>query len=93
MLAKGYSLSLDPKAGSVYAVPDATEVEAFRKAIEELPPNEAPDLFGLHPNAELSFRTLQVGAGYCRVRLGVPCLAIDLGTSSISKKVLPVTSP
>lgn len=36
------------------------QVEVFREAIEALPPTESPELFGLHPNADLTFRTLQV---------------------------------
>jgi dynein heavy chain len=38
-------------------------VEAFRAAIEALPVQESPEIYGLHPNADLTFRTLQVGAG------------------------------
>ena len=30
------------------------------QAIEELPGQESPEIFGLHPNADLTFRTLQV---------------------------------
>ena len=71
MLQAGYSLSLDARGGAAYRVHDATEIESFRKAIEELPANEAPDLFGLHPNAELSFRTLQACAEPARA--GVAC--------------------
>ena len=33
------------------------------QAIEELPGQESPEIFGLHPNADLTFRTLQVQAG------------------------------
>ena len=43
-----------------YAVPDAKNVEDFRKAIEALPSEDSPEIFGLHPNADLTFRTLQV---------------------------------
>ena len=32
------------------------------QAIEELPGQESPEIFGLHPNADLTFRTLQVQA-------------------------------
>lgn len=32
----------------------------FRNAIEELPANDSPELFGLHSNADLSYRRLQV---------------------------------
>ena len=30
------------------------------QAVEELPAQESPELFGLHANADLTFRTLQV---------------------------------
>ena len=33
------------------------------QAIEELPGQESPEIFGLHPNADLTFRTLQVQSG------------------------------
>ena len=32
-----------------YAVPDGKTVEDFRKAIEALPPQDSPEIFGLHP--------------------------------------------
>lgn len=37
-------------------------VSAYLQAIEELPGQESPEIFGLHPNADLTFRTLQVQA-------------------------------
>ena len=40
--------------------PTRKTVEDFRKAIEALPPQESPEIFGLHPNADLTFRTLAV---------------------------------
>ena len=43
-------------------MPQGSEVEVFRGAIEELPATDSPELFGLHSNADLTFRTLQVGA-------------------------------
>ena len=42
------------------AVADGVEIEAYRSAIEALPAQEGPEVFGLHANADLSFRTLQV---------------------------------
>ena len=52
-------LSLLPSA---YEVPDGNEVEVFRSAIEALPDQDNPELFGLHSNADLSFRRLQARA-------------------------------
>jgi len=43
-----------------YTVPDASEIGEFRAAIERLPAQESPEIFGLHPNADLTFRTLAV---------------------------------
>ncbi len=43
-----------------YDVPDCKTVEDFRSAIERLPGQDSPEIFGLHSNADLTFRTLQV---------------------------------
>ena len=43
-----------------YKVPDSTDVTDFRADIEALPLTESPEIFGLHPNADLTFRTLAV---------------------------------
>ena len=42
-----------------YKIPQVMEVSDYRKAIEKLPLIDSPNLFGLHPNADLSFRTRQ----------------------------------
>lgn len=60
VLHKGAELYRDERSGTAYTVPDGTEVEVFRAAIEELPANDNPELFGLHSNADLTFRRLQV---------------------------------
>lgn len=62
-LTKGAELFRDERRGAVYAVPDGTEVEAFRAAVEELPAQDSPELFGLHSNADLTFRRLQARRG------------------------------
>jgi len=56
-LEKGYELYPG------YNVPDCTEIAAFRQSIEQLPQQESPEIFGLHTNADLTFRTLQVRDG------------------------------
>lgn len=43
-----------------YVIPVGTEIDVFRKAIEALPAQDTPELFGLHANADLTFRALQV---------------------------------
>jgi dynein heavy chain len=55
----------DERSGFSYRVTDSTEIDAFRAAIEALPGQESPEIYGLHPNADLTFRTLQVRQGCC----------------------------
>ena len=50
-------------AGACYTVPEGVEVEVFRAAIEQLPATDNPELFGLHSNADIAFRRLQVRRG------------------------------
>jgi len=57
------ALEKDHEPFTGYKVPDSTEISAFRLAIEQLPNQESPEIFGLHSNADLTFRTLQVGQG------------------------------
>jgi len=42
-----------------YKIPTGTDIEIFRKYIEGLPLVDNPELFGLHSNADLVFRTAQ----------------------------------
>ena len=46
--------------GKEYTVPGGSEIAQFRNYISTLPSTESPEIFGLHPNADLTFRTLQV---------------------------------
>jgi len=46
--------------GKDYNVPQGTEIQQYRAYIATLPATESPEIFGLHPNADLTFRTLQV---------------------------------
>ena len=41
-------------------MPDFKNIDSFRNAIENLPSQDSPEIFGLHSNADLTFRTLQV---------------------------------
>ena len=65
VLAPDYELHADAKAKVRYAVPMGTDIDVYRKAIEDLPAQEGPDIFGLNPNADLTFRSLQARAGPC----------------------------
>lgn len=57
----------DDRSGFSYRVPDSTEVDAFRAAVEGLPGQESPEIYGLHPNADVTFRTLQVQEGLATI--------------------------
>ena len=59
VLHKNYELYRDEKSGFSYTIPDGNEIEGFRKGIEELPATETPEIFGLHSNADITFRTNQ----------------------------------
>lgn len=61
-----------PPLPPAYTVPEGAEVEAFRAAIEALPAEDNPELFGLHSNADLTFRRLQVEVA-ALVRVGGGC--------------------
>ena len=59
-LVPGFELFNDTKQNFVYVIPDSVEIEPFRAEIEKFPTQDSPDLMGLHSNADLTFRTLQV---------------------------------
>lgn len=60
MLAVNYEIYRDDRSQFSYRVPDSLDVDAFRAAIEALPGTESPEVYGLHSNADVTFRTLQV---------------------------------
>jgi len=39
-----------------YMIPEGLEIQQFREAIETIPPVDSPLIFGLHPNADLTYR-------------------------------------
>jgi dynein heavy chain len=45
-----------------YKVPSFTEHSEYRKYIEEFPEIDSPEMFGLHPNADLTFRVKEATA-------------------------------
>ena len=55
-----------------YNVPDTDKIEDFRKAIEDLPGQDNPELFGLHSNADLTFRSLQVADAISTITMTMP---------------------
>jgi dynein heavy chain len=59
-LQPNIELYRDDRSGFSYRIPDSTDIDTFRAAIEALPGQESPEVYGLHPNADLTFRTLQV---------------------------------
>lgn len=59
-LKSGYDIYKDDRSGFAYQVPDSNDIDDFRAYIDGLPNQESPEIFGLHPNADLTFRTLQV---------------------------------
>lgn len=59
-MAPNYELYKDERTKASYTIPSGTEIEVYRKAIEELPGQESPGIFGMHANADLTFRSLQV---------------------------------
>lgn len=61
VLQPNVELYKDNRSGFSYRIPDSADIDTFRTAIEGLPGQESPEVYGLHPNADLTFRTLQVG--------------------------------
>jgi dynein heavy chain len=45
-----------------YLIHDALEIESYRKYAATFPDIDSPELFGLHPNADLTFRVKEVTA-------------------------------
>jgi dynein heavy chain len=43
-----------------YRVMDGSDIAAVRADIERLPGTDSPEIFGMHPNADLTYRTLTV---------------------------------
>ena len=62
-LTPSYEIYKDERSAYSYKVPDGGEIDGFRSAIEALPATESPEIFGLHANADITFRALQVQDG------------------------------
>lgn len=99
VLAKGYALFTGKHAVSGgkdggkgapsvdYVIPDGTDIEAFRAAIEALPGQDTPELFGLHANADLTFRALQVAEAVAVIEGTLPKDGLATGAGSREESV------
>lgn len=59
------AFTFNPAAGIggddfVYNIPESTEIEAYRVSVKQFPEFDNPQIFGLHPNADLTFRVKEV---------------------------------
>merc|ERR1719460_3236652 len=45
----------------VYSIPVSDKIEDYRKYCAALPETDSPEISGLHPNADLTFRVKQAG--------------------------------
>ena len=43
-----------------YSVPDLTELSKYKSFCSQFPEIDSPEIFGLHPNADLTFRVKEV---------------------------------
>ena len=39
-----------------YIIPNSTEITRYREYVDSLPDIDSPEVFGLHPNADITFR-------------------------------------
>lgn len=60
VLIENAELYKDERSNFSYKIPSGIEIEVYRNAIDELPGQESPEIFGMHANADLTFRSLQV---------------------------------
>jgi len=44
-----------------YKIPEGLEITNFRDRLDTIPPVDSPLIFGLHPNADLTYRLLEAG--------------------------------
>jgi dynein heavy chain, axonemal len=45
-----------------YAIPNADQIGVFKDYVRTFPDIDTPEIFGLHPNADLTFRVKEVNA-------------------------------
>ena len=77
-----------------FLIPNCGDIEEIRSAIDNFPLNESPELFGLHKNAVLTCRTLQVARSLAVVKMTLP-IELDSAASSLidtSDKLQNLTS-
>jgi dynein heavy chain len=46
----------------IYSIPDVTDLEDYQRFIQSFPDIDSPEVFGLHPNADLTFRVKEAHA-------------------------------
>merc|ERR1711871_570477 len=44
----------------VYSIPDGMEIDIYRQYLSTYPEVDSPEIFGLHPNADMTYRTKEV---------------------------------
>ncbi|CAK0759668.1 Dynein gamma chain, flagellar outer arm [Coccomyxa viridis] len=86
-LLPNFAIYKDPKEGSAYTVPQGSEIDVYRKAIEDMPNQDSPELFGMHANVDLTFRKLQVQAAIQVILDTQPQGASASGASSVEETV------
>jgi dynein heavy chain len=52
----GYQFNSGANSEFIYQIPDASEHTRFLEYINKMPSTDSPPIFGLHPNADLTFR-------------------------------------
>lgn len=43
--------------GGVYTAPEDLSLEAIKEMVKKLPAEDDPEVFGLHPNAQITYQT------------------------------------
>jgi len=67
VLQPGFKYNPDTPVGKIpnnfeYTIPDFPDIDGFRKHISNFPEIDSPEIYGLHPNADLTFRVKEVTA-------------------------------
>ncbi|TYZ58790.1 hypothetical protein PybrP1_001566 [[Pythium] brassicae (nom. inval.)] len=60
VVVKGGSAGQQQPALFNYCIPDAADIDEFQRLIGAFPTVDSPEVFGLHPNADLTYRVKEV---------------------------------